>query len=342
MGKVASKQVEAKPSRPKTAMRVEAERLCRDMPEATSSSLAKRLASEFKCSVDAARSMVRLIRGQRGDDTRAMATQPKAEGSRAPKMPPSAAEKWLPFELEGAKRVLVLSDTHIPYHDEQALEASVAWGKKQSPDVVLLNGDVGDFYTISRWQKNPKKRDFKAELTAVRQFSEWLRFEFPKARIVWKKGNHDERWDHWLWNHAPEISDCDEMLLENWMQCDKWRIEMVGEQRPIMCGLLPVFHGHELGRSGIASPVNPARGAFLRTHHTVMVGHSHQTSGHADTNLWHEETFVWSTGCLCDLTPEYARVNRWNHGFAKVDIAGDGSFDVSNLRIGRRGEVRSA
>jgi predicted phosphodiesterase len=306
-------------------------------------SLAKRLASEFSATLANARSMVCDIRGQNGDSRRDRATQPKESRAGAkPKMPPSSAEPWLPFELSWSKRVLILSDTHIPYHDEQSLESAVAWGKKQSPDAILLNGDIGDFYTISRWQKNPKKRDFKAELTAVRQFSEWLRYEFPKARIVWKKGNHDERWDHWLWNHAPEISDCEEMLLENWMQCDKWKIEMVGDQRPVMCGRLPVFHGHELGRSGIASPVNPARGAFLRTHHTVLVGHSHQTSGHADTNLWHEETFVWSTGCLCDLTPEYARVNRWNHGFARVDISEDGSFDVANLRIGRRGEVRGA
>jgi hypothetical protein len=170
---------------------------------------------------------------------------------------------------------------------------------------------------------------------------EWIRHEFPKARIVFKLGNHEERWDHFIWNRAPEIYDLANVRIDELVKAKQFGIEVIGDQRPIMLGKLPVLHGHELGRS-IFSPVNPARGAFLRTHHTVLVGHSHQTSGHADTDMFHSETFVWSTGCLCDLTPEYARVNRWNHGFAWVDIATDGSFSVRNMRINKRGEVRGA
>lgn len=338
---VAKAKTESKVGIPKTAIRLEAERLCELMPEAPSKTLARRLADEFKCSIESARSTVRMVRGQHGEHHRKSATVPKKAGvsGTKPKMPPSIAEPWTPFDLV-VKKLLVISDQHIPYHSEVALNAAIAYGKKQSPDAILLNGDVGDFYTISRWQKNPKKRDLKKELLAVRQFLEWIRYEFPKTTIVYKKGNHDERWDHWLWNHAPEISDCEEMRLETWMQCEKFGVEMVGDQRPVMAGKLPIFHGHELGRAGIANPVNPARGAFLRTHHTVMISHSHQSSNHTDTNLWHKETSVWSMGCLCDMTPEYARVNRWNHGFAYVEVGSDGSFDVQNLRINGSGQVR--
>jgi hypothetical protein len=52
--------------------------------------------------------------------------------------------------------------------------------------------------------------------------------------------------------------------------------------------------------------------------------------------------FCWSTGCLCDLTPEYARVNRWNWGFATVTVDTAGSFDVDNYRISAKGEIRSS
>ena len=85
-----------------------------------------------------------------------------------------------------------------------------------------------------------------------------------------------------------------------------------------------------------------ARGAFLRTLHTVLVGHGHRTSGHAESSMWHDEVFCWSQGCLCDLTPEYARINRWNHGFAVVTVDKDGTFDVDNLRISKQGKVRSS
>jgi hypothetical protein len=80
----------------------------------------------------------------------------------------------------------------------------------------------------------------------------------------------------------------------------------------------------------------------LRLLHTVLEGHGHRTSGHAESDMWHRETFCWSTGCLCDLTPEYARVNRWNWGFATVTVDTAGSFDVDNYRISAKGEIRSS
>lgn len=327
---------------PKTAAKLEAERLCKSMPEVPSRTLARRLSQEFSLTLESARSLVRTCRGAKGerDRNQAVTRRPHGKAGTKPKMPPSIAETWEPYNLD-AKRVGVISDTHIPYHDEVAFSAAVEYLKAAKPDALLINGDFADFYTISRWQKNPKKRNMGQELSAVRQAIEWLRSEFPKVHMVYKMGNHDERFDHYLWNHAPEISDEPEMRLENWLHFEKHGIDMVADQRPVMAGKLPIFHGHELGKS-VFSPVNPARGAFLRTHHTVLIGHSHQTSGHSDTDLWHSETFIWSTGCLCSLSPEYARVNRWNHGFAIVDISSDGAFDVQNLRISRSGSVRKS
>jgi hypothetical protein len=44
---------------------------------------------------------------------------------------------------------------------------------------------------------------------------------------------------------------------------------------------------------------------------------------------------------LCGLHPEYARLNKFNHGFAAVEIAADGQFNVQNYRI-TNGKVRSS
>jgi hypothetical protein len=41
----------------------------------------------------------------------------------------------------------------------------------------------------------------------------------------------------------------------------------------------------------------------------------------------------YSTGCLCQLTPRYARVNRWNHGFATLEAEKGGDWDIRNLKI---------
>lgn len=333
--------------RPKTAARLLTEELCTKYPTHSSNGLAKKLRSDHpECfaTLDAARSLVRLVRGTAGNKNRRQATQPKPKGKAGakPQMPPSLASEWTPFDLGNATRVGVISDTHLPYHSEIAFDASIRYLRKLRPKVLLINGDFADFYQISRWQKNPKMRRFSEERRLVIDGLAWLRESFGRdCRIVYKMGNHEERFNHFIWNRAPEIYDLPQAQIDTLLEFDKYGVELVDDQRMILAGKLAIAHGHELGK-GITSPVNPARGAFLRTHHTILVGHSHQTSGHADTNLWHDETFVWSTGCLCSLNPEYARVNRWNHGFAFVEVSQSGSFDVHNLRISRSGEVRAA
>jgi hypothetical protein len=43
---------------------------------------------------------------------------------------------------------------------------------------------------------------------------------------------------------------------------------------------------------------------------------------------------TWSLGCMCELHPPYMPLNKWNHGFAIVDLDDNGTdFEVRNKRI---------
>jgi hypothetical protein len=324
-----------------------ARRLAQAHPDAPARTLARRLVAETNGALTLEQARCRIARqfGVAGKQNRRkvkpIAPRPPRQAGELPAMPPSKAEPWEPHDLGIVGTVGVLSDIHVPYHSEIALGAAVADLKSSGIDALILNGDIADFYAISRWDKNPAKRNFKAELEQVRQTLAWIRSEFPSIPIVFKLGNHEERWRLWLFQHAPEISDEPEMSLTNWLRLDRNDITLVEDQRPIMAGKLPVLHGHEKGK-GISAPVNQARGAFLRLHHTVLEGHGHRTSGHCEPDMFGNEVFCWSTGCLCDLRPEYARLNKWNHGFASVEVHADGSFDVSNHRITADGRVRSS
>lgn len=327
-----------------------ATRLCRKHPDSPARTLARRLVAETNgaLTLEMARTRIRSLFGQTG--TRHRKYPPNGDRSLFRKarkagamysMPTSKADGWEPHDLGVVGMVGVLSDIHVPYHSEVALAAAVKHLKKAGLAALVLNGDLADFYAISRWTKDPRKRNFKAELEQVRQLVGWLRQEFPKIPVVFKAGNHEERWAHWLWQHAPEICDDPRMGLDQWLDLADHGIDLVEEQRPIMAGKLPILHGHEKGK-GISAPVNQARGAFLRLHHTVLEGHGHRTSGHCEPDMWGSEVFCWSTGCLCDLRPEYARLNKWNHGAALVEVHNDCSFDVQNLRITADGKVRSS
>jgi predicted phosphodiesterase len=324
-----------------------ARELCEKFPNVATRTLAHKLYNANKerfASLESARGTIRTVRGTCGKRNRwpGSVTHPKAKGKAGwkPSCPPSAAEPWLPVQIDGPCRVLSLSDIHIPYHDEGALNAAVKYGKKLKPDVLLLNGDFADFYRISRWQQDPKKRSFKDEISDCCDCLSWLRGQFRDARIIYKMGNHDERWDHYVWQKCVELFDLDSLQLHNVLKFEDFGIERVNDN-PVMCGKLPVLHGHEIGK-GIFSPVNPARGAFLRTNHTVLIGHLHQPSSHPAPDMFHSETMTWSQGCLCNRQPEYARINKWAWGFAHIDIAADNQFNVRNYRISNDYQVRSA
>ena len=319
-------------------------RLVKAFPDHPARSLARKLVEETNgaLTLEAARTRIRTVFGVHSPERRKSAKSPRPprQPGQTVAMPKSWAEPWTPHVLEVVGRVGILSDVHVPYHDEIALRAAVDRLAGERIDALVLNGDCADFYGISRWEKDPSNRDFKGELQAVRDFVAWIRNNFPEIPIVYKSGNHEERWKHWLWQHAPEISDEPMMSLVAWLKLGDHGVELVEDQRPIMVGKLPVLHGHELPK-GMAAPVNVARGAFLRTSTSVLVGHSHRSSGHAESDMWHAETFCWSTGCLCDLRPAYAVLNKWNHGGAIVTVHADGQYDVENFRISG-GKVRSS
>lgn len=294
---------------------------------------------------------VRRVRGNQGkshrkESDRHGVTRPNGKAGFV-SMPAPIVESWEPVPIDGPARVLVLSDIHVPYHDAVALQAAVTFGRKQKPTHVLINGDGIDFYQLSRFDKDPTRRDAISELRDFAQLLVWLRQEFPKARAILKEGNHDERYSRWCFAALPALAGLPQLRLgaavdafigeslgddDPSMKPETYGWDYVTDQRPILCGKLPILHGHELPK-GMTSPVNMARGAYMRTAHTILVGHGHRSSSHVEPDMFEKEVACWSTGSLCGLHPAYARVNKWNHGFAFVDVAGDGTFGVENLRI---------
>jgi hypothetical protein len=75
---------------------------------------------------------------------------------------------------------------------------------------------------------------------------------------------------------------------------------------------------------------------------TSLLGHHHRSSSHVEYTWKHEPINCWSVGCLCDLSPEYARINKWNHGHAIVEVGSSGVFDVLNYKQLQNKEVVSA
>lgn len=314
-------------------------------PDAPALSLAKRLAKEHPetfASVERARQTVQYYTG-RGPGRRSKPTdkrffrEARPAGARVwrplPKPRPLLENPWDAVRYGGKRRVLVLHDVHIPFHDPRALNAALGWGMKRlRADTVLLNGDTADFYALSHWERRPSRRDFKAEVDDLKAFLEALRDRFPRATIIWKDGNHEERLFRYLEAKAPELWALPELSVPRLLEFERLRIDYVSEMRPIYLGDLPALHGHEY-RFAISNPVNPARGLFLRAKGFAFCGHFHQKSEHQGTTLNGKVLRCWSAGCLCDLHPTYRPLNEWSHGVMGVELDESGAFDVQNRTI---------
>lgn len=247
--------------------------------------------------------------------------------------PKKEMEGWEVKKLR-ARKILVLSDIHVPYHDETALGLALDAGVEAGCDAVLLNGDFMDFFSVSRYASDPTQRNLIEELAMGKKMLAYIRERFAGAQILWKLGNHEERWDHWLWNKAPEVYGLEAFSIEALMEVKKYNVRVVRDMMPIGVNKLMILHGHEY-RFAISNPVNPARGLYMRAKVASMMGHLHQTSEHSEADLNGKVVTTWSLGCLCQLRPRYAPLNKWNHGFAIVDTTGDDDFAVHNYRIYR-------
>lgn len=246
------------------------------------------------------------------------------------KLPDSDETKFTPFHLK-AKRLLLLSDIHVPYHSVEALTTTFDFAKKEKPDAILLNGDTLDFYALSRFCSDPRKRHFGQELETFKQLIDVIQKTFPESKLYFKVGNHEERYMHYLFMKAGELVGVEEFELENIIKARANGITIIKDKRIIKAGSLNIIHGHEFA-SGFFSPVNVARGLFLRGKTSAIQGHNHQSSEHTEPDMNGKITTTWSTGCLCELHPEYMPINKWNHGFAIVDMDGN-NFEVRNKRI---------
>jgi predicted phosphodiesterase len=230
--------------------------------------------------------------------------------------------KWI-------KNLGIMSDTHIPYHNIPALNEAVNYFQIKKIDALLLNGDILDCYMLSKFQPDPRKRKFWQEIEAFKQFITALK-EVLSVPIYYKIGNHEERYIKVMISRCAEFLDISNFEFENVLGCKELRVEVIKDQRIVYIGGLAVLHGHEVGMKAIS--VNPARTLFLKTHASSLCSHLHRTSQHTEPSI-NEDITCWSTGHLGEEHPAYARINKWNHGIARVEADEAGNFEVINFGL---------
>jgi predicted phosphodiesterase len=297
--------------------------------------LAQRYPGNFK-NGESARTAIRQVTGATGDLQRKdVKTRIEWKGLTLPEPEKNDYSKFVIRE----SRIAILSDIHFPYYHKEALNSALRYFKKWKPDCILLNGDLIDCYHLSNWESDPRMRSFKYELDMVCNFLLQLHKMFPKANIIWKLGNHEDRYERKILGRVPELVDLGlfdfDRVIQHYMKDvynEDCRVKIIKHKRIITAGKLNIIHGHELAK-GMVDPVNPARGFYNKAKNNVIGGHHHRTSEHHESDINGNLIGCWSTGCLCDLHPHYMPVNKWNLGFASVEVESNGRFRVNSHKI---------
>ncbi len=260
------------------------------------------------------------------------AAKHEAPAVQAAALPDAHREDYTPHAIATAGTWLILSDIHCPYHDRTTIELAVTEAKRRGVVGVILNGDTLDSHEVSRHDKDPGAPRYVEEIEVTRKLLKYIRGQLPKAEMVLKEGNHEERLNAYIIQRAPALFGLEGIDIPSLLHLKDIGAEWITGKRVIGLGKLNVIHGHEFP-GGCTSPVNPARGLYLKARSVAICGHHHQVSEHHARNIRGQAEAAWSLGCACFLYPRYMPLNNWGHGFAFVELSKDGSFSVDNKRV---------
>lgn len=289
-------------------------------------------------SVENARDALRYIEGKGGTLKRGKIKDKffmkEARPLNPYKLPESNENERLPYILPTpSNNILLISDLHFPYHNIGAINAALDYGVKNKINTIIINGDLMDFYQLSKFEKDPRKRGVKYEFDCAKEFLRILRKKFKHAGIYWIEGNHDKRYERWLMTKCVEIFDDDYYKLSERLRLNEENIHLISDSTFVKAGRLSITHGHHIMK-GFFSPVNSARGVYLKAKQSTIIGHVHKVSSHSETDMDGKVITTWSTGCLCELKPDYSpMVSNYQHGFAHIVVDKNGDYSVKNYQI---------
>lgn len=209
--------------------------------------------------------------------------------------------------------VIVAADFHYwPGEPSTAHRALVTITEELDPDILVANGDVCDFCTISRfpplgWSSMPSAAE---EITAAQdRLHEWAEAG-GKASRFWPVGNHDARMETFIASKTPELRGIAGTSLQDhfplWEPCYSLWIN----DHP---GGLVIKHRF---KGGVHAPWNNT----IHAGRSIATGHLHSQKVSPFTNY---NGTIWGVdvGCIADpFSDQFQYIEdsprNWRSGFA--------------------------
>jgi hypothetical protein len=239
--------------------------------------------------------------------------------------------------MKGQARI-VLSDLHVPFHDERLLDVWVERLDKMHWDGIDIIGDFLDCYSLSRFDTNPdRKADFQTELDRGKTILETIRLVTgPATDIRYSEGNHEDRLRKHLWGKDRRLADLRNLTIPHLLGLDELGVKWYPTEKPYQIGDLWYSHGDILrsGAGATGRAKSTAMGGPVLIGHTHRLGFSPRTM-HTGTHESYEVGYMADSSKL-----DYHRyVYDWQLGWAEV-FFNHGTHWVNFFRVVDRGRER--
>lgn len=220
----------------------------------------------------------------------------------------------------GLKKALIIPDTHAPYQHKKAYELMIKVAKDLKPDEIVLLGDFADFYSVSRYAKDPRLSVMLIEeIEEVNRLLDQLDKLFPRAKKVYIEGNHEKRLETYLCDKCPALFgfvDCKELFKIHQRAGWKWCRYAPSQKHRILNSKLYAKH------EPLASM---AKATASRALCSITYGHIHKAEEAHVVGLNGEIYTAFSVGWLGDKRKDsifdYVKgTHQWTLGFGVVYV----------------------
>lgn len=245
------------------------------------------------------------------------------------------------------KRILIIPDLQIPYHDEAVVRNVIRFSKTFKSDQTVTLGDEMDMQELGRWSEG--KADWFAQtLDENRNLTVDILWELGVTDMI--RSNHTDRLYNQISSKIPALGSLPELRFERFLKMDELGIKFWRDDMPIAPGWIAVHGDH--------TPIKPQGGLSAlegarRRGKNVISGHTHRAGRSAFTEATGGRVGRVlqgiEAGHLMDTRKaSYTKgVMNWQQAFAimyvkdknvQVDlihIEKDGTFIVSGKRYGK-------
>lgn len=226
---------------------------------------------------------------------------------------------------EDTAYILAASDFHFPFQDNKFVETFIKEVENTQPNYIILNGDLLDFYMLSRFSKSKEGRPVEEEIEICKEFLQKVRLAAPEAKIYYVIGNHETRLEKYTCDNAPDIAS---MVVDFYEMLDCKELDIIGCAKVTFNNEFYFEHGTKVSQKAGMSAMKELEAHYM----SGATGHTHRAAKFV-TNKQGKRYVHLELGCGCNLNPLYAVHPDWCHAFGVI------TFRNGKLRMAEVFEV---